>query len=121
MVEAHRAGFGASGRNGGQVVSGYRKPQSYLEKTVGNNAARVLWDMAEAAKDQVRRYSYEFAPEARYRPGIVEGAYSAAETRELAEEAEHLSRVYGYDQIQPPVRIDIGCLHTVRAATGAPE
>ena len=54
VLEAHRAGFGASGRNGGQVGSGFNKDQRWIEARVGGNAARALWDMAEAAKEQVR-------------------------------------------------------------------
>lgn len=96
VLEAHRAGFGASGRNGGQVASGYNKSQRWLEGRVGDNAARALWDMAEAAKEQVRRHAQEFAPEARYTPGVAHGAYSAVEAHEIRQEVEHLATKYGY-------------------------
>ncbi len=98
VLEAHRAGFGASGRNGGQVSSGYNKSQKWLEARVGNNAARAMWDMAEAAIEQVRRYSETHAPDARFTPGVAHGAYGDSEARELAEEAEFLAKSYGYDQ-----------------------
>ena len=65
VLEAHRAGFGASGRNGGQVGSGFNKDQQWLEAQLGNNRARALWDMAEAAKDQVRSYAAAHAPDVR--------------------------------------------------------
>ncbi len=35
LLEAHRVGFGASGRNGGQVGSGQRQDQVWIEKAVG--------------------------------------------------------------------------------------
>ena len=34
VLEAHRAGFGASGRNGGQVGSGYNRDQRELEAKI---------------------------------------------------------------------------------------
>jgi gamma-glutamylputrescine oxidase len=100
VLEAHRAGFGASGRNGGQVGTGFNKSQRWLEAKVGNNRARALWDMAEAAKAQVRDWSVELAPEARYTPGVAHGEYSAAEARAVREEVEHLAARYGYDAIE---------------------
>ena len=100
VLEAHRAGFGASGRNGGQVGSGYNKDQAWLEARVGHNAAHAMWDMAEAAKDQVRRYAAEHAPDARFTAGVAHGAYSAAEARGLAENAEYLATHYGYSDIE---------------------
>ena len=101
VLEAHRAGFGASGRNGGQVGSGFNTSQRWLEARLGDPAARALWDMAEAAKDQVRRFAEEHAPEARFRPGVAHGAYSKAEAKELAEEVEHLARHYDYSLAEP--------------------
>ena len=37
LLEAHRVGFGASGRNGGQVGSGQRQDQDWLERSVGRD------------------------------------------------------------------------------------
>ena len=39
LLEAHRAGFGASGRNGGQVGSAQRVDQEDLERLVGDEDA----------------------------------------------------------------------------------
>jgi hypothetical protein len=39
LLEAHRVGFGASGRNGGQVGSGQRVDQVTLERLVGRDDA----------------------------------------------------------------------------------
>ncbi|MEM0946044.1 MAG: FAD-binding oxidoreductase [Pseudomonadota bacterium] len=107
VLDAHRAGFGASGRNGGQVGSGYNKSQRWLEAELGGTAARALWDMAEAAKVQLRDHVARFAPEARFRAGVAHGAYSASEARMLAEEAEFLAKTYNYDQSEPLNRSDM--------------
>src|SRR6056297_4177773 len=47
LLEAHRVGFGASGRNGGQLGSGQRMDQDGLEKLVGHEDAVKLWDLAD--------------------------------------------------------------------------
>ena len=49
LLEAQRLGFGASGRNGGQVGSGQRVEQDHLEKMVGKVHSRLLWDMGEVS------------------------------------------------------------------------
>jgi gamma-glutamylputrescine oxidase len=100
VLDAHRVGFGASGRNGGQVGTGFNKSQRWLEAKLGDNRARALWDMAEAAKAQVRDWSALHAPEARYTPGVAHGEYSAAEAGRVRDEVEHLAARYGYDRIE---------------------
>ena len=42
VLDAHRVGFGASGRNGGQVGSGYNQSQQTLEKMLSHDAAHQL-------------------------------------------------------------------------------
>ncbi|SNR95246.1 MULTISPECIES: FAD-binding oxidoreductase [unclassified Azospirillum] len=50
VLEAARVGWGASGRNGGQIVTGYNKSIAEIEQLVGKADARLLWDMSEEAK-----------------------------------------------------------------------
>ena len=100
VLEAHRAGFGASGRNGGQVGSGYNKGQLWLENRLGPMQAHALWDIAEAGKQQLRDFCRTHAPEARYLPGVAHGEYTKAEANGVTAEVEHLALSYGYQQIQ---------------------
>ena len=99
VLDAHRAGFGASGRNGGQVHSGYNADQTTLEKQLGLDAAKTLWDLCEEAKSDLRDLCATAIPEAQYKPGMAHGFYSAKEAGEYAKYTEHLARVYGYNQI----------------------
>ncbi|WP_050523413.1 NAD(P)/FAD-dependent oxidoreductase [Pseudorhodobacter wandonensis] len=99
VVEAQRVGFGASGRNGGQVGSGQRLEQDALEKMAGQDAARKLWDMAEDAKALVRKLAAEMSLP--FHAGVAHACYSDAEVAHARAYAEKLSRVYGYDQIEP--------------------
>lgn len=59
LVEAHRVGDGASGRNGGQFGTGQRWWPEEYEEEFGLPLSRQLFDMAENAK----RYVLDFARE----------------------------------------------------------
>ncbi|WP_073327705.1 NAD(P)/FAD-dependent oxidoreductase [Wenxinia saemankumensis] len=100
VVEAHRAGFGASGRNGGQVHSGFNKPQSWLETRLGADTARALWELSEDGKASLRNFCASHAPETLFRPGIAHGEYDAAEVEAAKAEADFLNDRYGYDRIE---------------------
>lgn len=100
LLEAQRVGFGASGRNGGQVGSGQRVDQRTLEKQYGADRARLLWEISEDAKAEVRRRIEAHGIDCDYRPGVAFAARSAANARWAGEEAAHLSRVYGYDAVE---------------------
>lgn len=54
LLEAERIGFGASGRNGGLIGSGQRKDALEMEQQFGLERSRVFWDLAEAAKAEIR-------------------------------------------------------------------
>ncbi len=102
LLEAHRLGFGASGRNGGQVGSGQRQDQVWLEKVAGREDARRLWDLAQDAKALVRDLIDRHAmPGTPFRPGIAHACWSDGEVRDARLYAEKLHRDYGYDQIEP--------------------
>ena len=97
VVEAHRVGFGASGRNGGQVGTGWNKDQPWLEKRVGATRARQLWDMTVEAKALTRDLVAEHAPEARYRSGVLHGEWTRQGTVEAQSYADWLRTNYDYE------------------------
>lgn len=96
LLEAHRMGFGASGRNGGQVGSGQRQDQDWLEAEVGREAAHRLWAMAEEAKDLVRSLIRNHAMPVTYHPGVATACWHDSEVKETLAYAEKLERDYGY-------------------------
>ena len=75
LLEAERLGWGASGRNGGQLGSGQRKAQDDLERRLGRADARLLWDLAEEAKATVRGRIAQHDIACGYKPGILTAAY----------------------------------------------
>ncbi|MFY9318498.1 NAD(P)/FAD-dependent oxidoreductase [Lentibacter algarum] len=99
LIEAHRVGFGASGRNGGQLGSGQRVEQTDLEKMVGEAEALKLWELAENAKYLVKQLISKHNIDCDLKPGIAHATFSASETAHEHAYVEHLQSRYGYDQI----------------------
>jgi len=100
VLEAHRVGFGASGRNGGQVGSGQRLDQGALERMAGKVAARAMWDMAEDAKALVAGLIARHAMPVTLHPGVAHACETAAGLRQTRDDAAKLARDYGYDRIE---------------------
>lgn len=100
LLEANKIGWGASGRNGGHVGTGQRADQETLEKLVGLDHARALWDLGLEAVDTVCTLIDEFQIDCELKTGNLHVASKAKEQPWLIEEAEHLQKVYGYDQIR---------------------
>lgn len=110
LLEAHRVGFGASGRNGGQVGSGQRQDQVWLEKTAGTAAAHAMWGLAEEAKHLVKDLIARHAMPVTFHPGIAHACWSGAEVRDTHHYAEKLRRDYGYTHLEPLDRAGIRAL-----------
>ncbi|AHD00425.1 NAD(P)/FAD-dependent oxidoreductase [Leisingera methylohalidivorans] len=101
VLEAHRAGFGASGRNGGQLGSGQRMEQDGLEALMGEPEAQKLWQLGEDAKNLVKALIDRHKIDCHLKPGIAHACFSKSEAAHERAYAEHLQNRYGYDQIQP--------------------
>ena len=96
VLEAARVGWGASGRNGGQVGSGMRESMSALERSVGPARAEALWALCEEAKAVIAERIARHGIRCDWRPGNL-----LASTRErymgwIESEAEFCHRRFGY-------------------------
>ena len=99
ILEAQRIGFGASGRNGGQVSGGQRMDQEGLEGILGDEHAKELWDISQQSVDLVRNLSSDMED-----CGVVDGIIHTAHRKRYVKEehayTDHLREKYGYDKIQ---------------------
>jgi gamma-glutamylputrescine oxidase len=63
VLEAAKVGFGASGRNGGQVVNSYSRDVDVIEQRYGKESAQLLGSMmfegASVIRDRISRYAIE--------------------------------------------------------------
>ncbi|MCB1754415.1 MAG: FAD-binding oxidoreductase [Gammaproteobacteria bacterium] len=104
LLEAQKIGWGASGRNGGQLGSGQRVEQDDLESRHGRETARRLWDLAEESKSTVRELIARHAIDCDYKPGILHASHKPALADAEMRYAEKLQTEYGYQQIRPVSR-----------------
>ncbi|MEP3233737.1 MAG: FAD-binding oxidoreductase [Hyphomicrobiales bacterium] len=99
VLEAHRVGWGASGRNGGQLGTGQRRDQDELEAMLGKSAARDMWTLAEDAKRLVKSLISDLDIDCDYRAGIVHADHKRSYVKESEQYADFLQKEYGYDEI----------------------
>ncbi|MEM6373034.1 MAG: FAD-binding oxidoreductase [Pseudomonadota bacterium] len=109
VLEAHRAGFGASGRNGGQLGWGQRVEQPELEHMVGLDRARALWDLAVEATTLVKTLIKNHHIDCHFRPGLAHVGETGAQVDDLHSYADHMDRVYGFEL----ARLDKTSLHAI--------
>ncbi|MCO8160927.1 FAD-binding oxidoreductase [Pseudomonas sp. 21LCFQ010] len=99
VLEAARVGFGASGRNGGQIVNSYSRDIDVIERSMPAGQARLLGDMAfEGARiirDRVARYSIDCD----LKDG---GVFAALNPRQMGhlEAQKRLWERYGHNQLE---------------------
>jgi gamma-glutamylputrescine oxidase len=91
LLEARDFGWGASGRNGGQVLPGFAIGQSRLNRLVGTADARLLWDMSVEAVRLVEQRISRYAIPAAYTRGYLHAAIRPRHERELEEAAEEMA------------------------------
>ncbi len=96
VLEARHAGFGASGRNGGQVIPGQRIDQIELERRYGNAHARKLATLAGEAQSLVRTLISAHGIDCDVKSGHLTAAARDSHARELRNYVEHLDKHYNY-------------------------
>jgi gamma-glutamylputrescine oxidase len=100
VVEARTVGGGASGRNGGQLITGFNPPFTTLAARHGLDEARALFRLAEAGKALLRARVSAHAIACELTWGFVCAALKPRQLRALEAEAALLQR-FGYDALAP--------------------
>ncbi len=75
LIEAHRFGDGASGRNGGQLGTGQRWWPEEVESTLGIERSKALFDMGESAKQYIHDFAAAHAIDMDYVAGHMSVAH----------------------------------------------
>jgi len=96
LLEAHRVGYGASGRSGGQLIFGLAAGQKSLVAQVGRENARRLFDMSVEALDLTQSLIRDHGIDCDYRPNHVHVATKPRHLQELREWQCQLHDEYGY-------------------------
>jgi len=100
LLEQSRIGWGASGRNGGQMHVGLRRDQNWLEGKLGTRDAYKLWELALAARAHFDELVETCAIDCDYRPGLLHADHKARYTRATCRYVTHLQEAYGYAHIR---------------------
>ncbi len=99
VLEAHRLGDGASGRNGGQIGSGHRAGVLELEHELGFERSKALWDLAQDAKKALIETAENHGFETDYQPGQLTPLHRRRFEKETQAEVAALHDRYGYEEI----------------------
>jgi gamma-glutamylputrescine oxidase len=99
VLEAAQVGSGGSGRNGGQVHTGQRNDQAWLEKTLGRDDALRLWTMSQDARAHLLALIAEHDIACDFRPGMIHARHRTGGEAEDAAHIDFMRSRYGYEQL----------------------
>ncbi|OYY55670.1 MAG: FAD-dependent oxidoreductase [Halothiobacillus sp. 28-55-5] len=97
VLEAKTIGWGASGRNGGQIIAGLACEHSVIEKALGLDAAKQVWGMTLEALDLVHERVKRFNIQCDLRPGFLGVAVNARKGAALRQWFDDMAKKYQYD------------------------
>jgi gamma-glutamylputrescine oxidase len=100
LIDAHRIGWGASGRNGGQLGSGQRVDQESLQLAYGIEHAHRLWELAEEAKSLVKALISDHQICCDYCPGIIHADHRKRFSADTRAYVDMLRTQYQYPDIR---------------------
>jgi gamma-glutamylputrescine oxidase len=119
LLEGRRIGWGASGRSGGQAIAGFASGQHKLERQVGLENARRMWEVSVEGLQLIRDRVARHAIDCDLHWGQMHVAIKARQRAALLEEQRDAAERYGYRQLRFLERAEIeGLLATTRYCAG---
>ena len=112
VLEAAKVGFGASGRNGGQLVNSYSRDVDVIEDRYGDKTAEVLGSMIFEGADIIRQRIQHYDIQCDYQPGGIFAALNKKQLRGLAGQKSNWER-YGNENLKmldaADIKREVGC------------
>ncbi|MEH6650535.1 MAG: FAD-binding oxidoreductase [Motiliproteus sp.] len=99
VLEASRIGFGASGRNGGQIIHSYSRDIDFIEKHYGADTGREMGKIAFEGGRIIRRLISQYDIQCDLKEGGIFAACSSKQLAEL-ESKKALWENHGHQQLQ---------------------
>ena len=97
LLEAQRIGWGASGRNGGQVIAGYGSGGEHaIERQFAREDARRAWALSVEGVRLLQERSARHAIDCEWRPGYLSLSTRPRKSRQLRRWMEHVQAAYGH-------------------------
>jgi gamma-glutamylputrescine oxidase len=100
VLEGAQVGSGASGRNGGQIHTGQRRDQEWLEQTMGPEDAMALWRLSEDAKAHLHSLISRHTIECDLKSGMIHARHRPRGEDQDRAWSDHMASRYGYDQVR---------------------
>ena len=91
VIEANKVGWGASGRNGGQIISGISGEQK-IAKLLGRDGEQILWEMGWAGHDIIRDRVRTYNIDCDLKWGFLDVAIKPRHLRAQQEQLEKLEK-----------------------------
>lgn len=110
LLEGQRIGWGASGRSGGQALTGYASGQAKLVAALGRDDARKLWNMSVEALNVLRERVRRHAIDCDLHWGALYVAIKARQRQELLAERREAREQYNYDKLTFLERAEVEAL-----------
>lgn len=107
LLESERIGWGASGRNGGQMIPGLRWSATEIAKRFGDDRARQLLKVANDAASRVRGRIALHGIDCDHRAGHFFAAAKPRDLGEMREELAALERLVDYESAEIVERQDV--------------
>jgi gamma-glutamylputrescine oxidase len=98
VLEAAKVGWGASGRNGGQLVHSYSRDMDVIEARYGATTAQALGSMAFEGAKIIRERIEKYQIDCHFKPGGMFAAITAKQVKQL-EHHKQLWERYGHQQL----------------------
>lgn len=83
LVEGAQIGWGASGRNGGQIVNGLNAGLDKIKRNYGDDAARFVGSMVQEGAQTIYRLVDQYGIDCDLKRGNIYAAYTSAHMREF--------------------------------------
>lgn len=99
VLEAARVGYGASGRNGGQIVNSYSRDLDTIERSTGTREAGLIGAMAFEGARIIRERIERYAIACDLKDGGLFAALTAKQMKHL-EAQKALWERYGYQHLE---------------------
>jgi gamma-glutamylputrescine oxidase len=96
LLEAENIGFGASGRNGGQLIPGLRWGMVDILSEFGPERARAIYNVAMGAVDSVKARIAKHGIACDLKSGHLEAAYKPAHFDAMHRERDVMSDSFGH-------------------------
>lgn len=90
VLEANRVGWGASGRNGGQMIGGI-SGETHMARKLGPEFDDLLWEMRWAGHEIIRNRVREYGIDCDLKSGYIDVALKARHLRAFEADCEQLA------------------------------